>query len=86
MAVSLLVFDNLEGSKLKVTKLNGLITLKQLILATKFVLVTNRKSYVGFQMAVSLLMFDDLEGSKVKVRHLNCLITLKWFILATKFV
>ena len=86
MAVSLLMFDGLEGSKVKVTKLNGLITLKPFILGTKFVLVTYRKSYVGFQIMLSLLMFDDLEGSKVKVTNRNCLITLKRFILGTKFV
>ena len=80
------MFDDLEGSKVKVTKLNGLITLKPFILGTKFVSVTDRKSYVSFQMAVSLLMFADLEGSKVKVTNLNHLIALKRFILGTKFV
>ena len=86
MAVSSLMFDDLERSKVKVKNLNRLITLKRLILATKFALVTDRKSYVGFLMAVSLLMYDDLEGSKVKVTYRNSLITLKWLILTTKFV
>ena len=53
------------------------LTLKPFILGTEFVSVTDRKSYVSFQMAVSLLMFADLEGSKVKVTNLNHLITLK---------
>ena len=45
-----------------------LITLKLFTLATYNVLLTDRKSYVGFQMVLSLLMFDDLERSKVKVK------------------
>ena len=57
------MFDELEGSKVKVTNLNDLICLKRFFLGTKFVMVTYRKSYVDFQMEVLLLMFDDLERS-----------------------
>ena len=77
MVLSLLMFDDLEGSKVKVTNQNRLITLKPFILGIKIVKVTYRKSYVGFQVVLSLLMFDDLEGSKVKVTNQNHLITLK---------
>ena len=54
MDVSLLMIDDLEGSKVKVRNLNRFVTLKWFILvkwfilATKFVLVTDRKSYLGF--------------------------------------
>ena len=61
----------LERSKVKVTNLFGLITLKRFILGPKFVLVTYRKSHVGFQMVLSPFMVDDLERSnsrsKVKI-------------------
>ena len=47
--------------KLEVTNLNYQIT--RVHFRHIFVLVTDKKSYVGFQMMVSLLMFDDLERS-----------------------
>ena len=86
MMLSPLMFDDLERSNFKVTNQNPLITLKPFILGTKFVLVTDRKSYLGFQMVISLLMSDELERSKVKVKYQNCLITLKLFILGTQFL
>ena len=45
MVISLFMFDELERSKVKVTNLIALLTLKRFILDTKFVLVTDRKSY-----------------------------------------
>ena len=54
------MLDDLERSKVK--NLNHFLTLKWFILGTKFVLVTDRKLYVAFQMAVSPLMFDDLKS------------------------
>ena len=86
MVISLLMFDELERSKVKVTNLKHLITRKRFILGTNFVLVTDRKSYVGFQMVILPLMFVELERSKVKVTNLNCLITPKPFILGTNFM
>ena len=74
MVISLLMFDELERSKVKVTNLNRLITLKQFSLGTKFILVTDRESYVAFQLVISLLMFDELKRSKVKVTNLIRLI------------
>ena len=78
MVVSLSMFDGLEGSKVKVTNLNQLITVKQSILDTKFVLVTDKKSYVSFQMVLSPLILDDLEWVKLKVTNQKHLIALRF--------
>ena len=72
-----MMFDDLEGSKVKVTNVNQLITVKRSILDTKFVLVIvlDRKSYVSFLMVLSPLTVDDLEWVKLKVINQNHLIT-----------
>ena len=71
MVISLLMFEEIERSKVKVKNQNRLISLKRIVLGTKFVSLTDRKTYMGFQMVLSLLMLDDLERSnsrsKIKI-------------------
>jgi len=42
---------------------NGFVVGKRYVIGPRLLLITNRKSHVGFQMACKSLTLDDLEGS-----------------------